>query len=661
MMLGIGVFFALPSDPSAFQSLLPFTLAATIAFLSRRKSWRVIAFALLAITLGFAASYLRTLTTATPLLSEELHYRTVEGRIALAEPSDSKLHLTLSHPSIERLPSAQTPAYIRMSLRGQQPPLQAGDTVRFKANLYPLPAPTMPGGFDFSLYYYFNSIGATGYSLTPVELVEPATHPDWESRINNLRHTIGEDMREEMTEPEGAVAAAMTIGETSPIPTWVNNDLRDSGLYHILSISGFHLAAVTGIVFASLRVLLSLMPRLALRINVKKIAGLLALLAAFAYLALAGYPIPAQRSFIMVAFVFIAILFDRQGISMRSLAFAALLLLLCFPDSLFSASFQLSFAATLAIVSLYEHWPLPPAQTLHGRIGSHMLGIFISSLAASLATAPFIIYDFNRVSIIGILSNMVVLPLASAVIMPAIIMAMLLMPLGLQDWAYVPLQWGTHVMLQISSYMSHLPIATLRLYALSQPGLLLATLGLLWLCLWRGRLRYLGIPMLVIALATITQHRPVDVYISAEATQVLVRLPDGQYTALKGTTRAYAVQTWLQAEGQGDIVKLKESGIPCDNATCTYEKNGHRLIMLTRPSDDAALDAACRAAPDILIAARYLKPTRCPGPQILIGKTELNTHGPHALYLAPEHIDITRTHEQGPRRLWQPADRDMEE
>ena len=657
LMLGIFLFFSLPSDPPAILAPLILFPSLFLAFITRKSPLRHCFIPLFLIILGYAASQFRVQSTATHLITQELHYRDVQGKVELAEPSNAKVALTLSHLTIEGLTQAQTPDLIRITLRGAQPNFDAGSIVHLKANIYPLPAPTMLGGFDFALYYYFNRVGGTGYSLSPAEVTTPAIIQSWNMAINNLRHNIGQDMRDGMSEPAGAVAAAMTISETTPIPKYVNNDLRDSGLYHILSISGFHLAVVTGMVFGAMRLILSLIPALALRINTKKIAGLLALLAAFAYLALAGYPIPAQRSFIMVAFVFIAILCDRRGISLRSMAFAATALLLFFPESLYSASFQLSFAATLAIVSLAENWIMPKAQTIHGRVVSHLFAILISSLATSLATAPFIIYDFNRLSIMGVFSNMIVLPLASAVIMPAIIVAMLIMPFGLQWLAYIPLQWGTNLMLKIAAYAAAMPLASIRLYALSEAGVILAAIGLLWFCLWRGRLRLWGIPMLLISLATMSQHRPVDVFISAGANQVIVRLENGHYTALKGTSRAYAVQSWLQSEGQGDVIPLKESDITCDLNTCSYTKNAHTLIMVTHPERDTVLDKACKAAPDILIAARYLKAARCPGPKILIGKNELNAYGPHALYLTPAGVEVTRTHEPGvPLRQWQPSD-----
>lgn len=661
LMAGIMLFFSLPRDPPAAVAPLALLCALALWHRLRRQPGRLFAFALLWAVAGFASAQLRTLSLAMPLLTAELRYRDVQGRVDVSEPAEKKIKITLSAVTVEGLRPEATPPRLRITLRAQQADFQAGDRIALKATLMPLPAAVLPGGFDFARHYYYSGIGGTGYALSPAEIVESPQMRGLAVDIRNLRHRIGENMRRTMEGPAGAVAAAMTIGETGPIPESVNDSLRDSGLYHILSISGFHLAAVTGLVFAALRLLLALLPVLALRVDTRKMAGLLALLAALAYLALAGYPLPAQRSFIMVAFVLTAILCDRRGISLRSLCFAALAILLLFPESLYSASFQLSFAATLAIVSLYEHWPVPRPVSLPGRMAGYGLGMLATSLAASLATAPFVIYDFNRLSALGMVTNMLVLPLAGAVIMPAIILSLLLMPLGLEPLAYIPLQWGVETMLAISDRASGWPLASIRLPSLSDAGVLLAAFGLLWLCLWQGRLRLWGIPMLLLALATIHRHRPVDVFVSAGARQVMLRLPDGRYTLLKGTTRAYAVRSWLQSEGQDMPVPLEESGISCDAATCTYRRNGHTLRMVTAKASegdaalDAALDAACALAPDILIAPRYLRASRCPGPKIRIGKSELESYGPHALYLTPAGVIVTRTRAPGAApRHWQP-------
>lgn len=655
LMPGILFYFSLPSEPWPYLgACLLLALAVLAAWLPPpRRLW---AWPLLLAALGFTSAQLRAHRVHAPQITAELRYRQVEGTVAALEPMDDKLRLTLSRPIVEGLAPQATPGRIRISLRGEYPGLQPGERVRVKATLYPLPPPVQPGGYDFGRHFYFQSIGGTGYAMSGVERVE-APQPGAQALLARWRQAIGGDMRASMPAPEGSVAAALAVGEVGPIPQPVQDALRDAGLYHILSISGLHLSLASGIVFFSLRLLLSLWPAFALRVNAKKIAAGAALCAALFYLALAGSPVPAQRACIMVGFVLLAVLFDRQGISTRSLSFAALLILLVLPESLLGVSFQLSFAATLAIVALYERFGhvLRAEGGLARRIGRTLLATLLTSLVASLATAPFVLYHFNRLAVLGMLANLLVMPLAGFVIMPALILALLLLPFGLAGLAYVPLAFGIHAMLALAAWVAHLPAAILRLPSLTQGGVLMAGLGLLLLCLLRGRVRLAGAALMLASLLTCLQHRPVDMFISREVQQVVLRLDDGRYTALRGTDRAFAVENWLQSEGQDTLVPKAESGIPCAEDICGFTRRGIRVLVVTSPKNDAALDKACREAPDLLVAPRWLNAERCPEPKQRLGKRELEEGGPHALRFTDNGLEVARSYErEKDRRLWQP-------
>jgi competence protein ComEC len=657
MMLGIAGYFLINTEPPYYRGAQGLLASLSLLWLLRRRTVRIAAWAGFFIMLGFAAAQFRAQSLQGPLLAEELRYRQVEGVVQSVESVDKKIKIVLSQPVIEKLPAAETPRAIRVSQREGEVKPQLGDRIHLKATLYPLSLPTRPGGYDFARHFYFQGIGGSGYGISPLEIVEHKKEQGLAADMANLRRRLADAMRSGMPGATGAVAAALTVGEAGPIAESVKEDLRDSGLYHILSISGLHLTIVTGIVFFNLRLLLSLFPALALRFSIKKLSALLALAAAFFYLALAGYPIPAQRSFIMVAFVLAAILFDRQGITLRTLALAAVFILLCFPEALMGASFQMSFAATLAIVSLYErfgHVLSRPQRRWWMRLWVYMAGIMATSLAASLATAPFVLYHFNRFALLGILSNLASLPLASFVIMPGIVLSLLLMPFGLESLGYVPLALGIDAMLAVSQWVAMFPGAALQFPSLTDAGLALAASGLLLLCLVAGHIRLLGVAGVALGVATIAQHMPADVLVSEDARQVMVRLPDGEFTTLKGTSRAYSVEDWLQSEGKEALVPLKETGIECDKETCTYKRHGHTLIMVKKAEGDAILDTVCQRQPEVMIAWRYLNARRCPGPAILIGRRELETHGPHALWLEPEGIRLKRTREPGEGRLWQP-------
>jgi competence protein ComEC len=658
LMMGIGSYFSLDNEPVWWVGsslLLASLVLVRCVYYSR---FRFASIALMLICLGFAASQGRTLMVDTPLLTQELHNRFVEGTIDEIEPVEKKEKLVLSNLVVEGLDKKNTPTRMRISFRQQNALLRVGDRVRFRASVFPLPSQVMPGSYDFARHFYFRNIGGNGFAMRTAEVIQPAQQSGMRVWLNNLRHAIGEDMRASMQGEVGTVAAAMTVGEMGPIPEQTQESLRDSGLSHMLSISGIHLSIVTGIVFYNLRLLLTLYPPLALRLPVKKIACVLALAGAFFYLMLAGMSIPAQRSFITVSFLFLAILLDRRGVTLRTLAISAMIILLLFPEAMLGPSFQMSFAATLAIVSLYERFGAKlysASDSWPRRVLRHVVGILLTSLVATFATAPFVLYHFNRFALFGLLANMVVVPLATFVMMPGMVIALLLMPLGWQSFGYGILGFGTELMLAMATWVTQFPHASIQLPSPTVYGLLLCTFGMLFLCLIKSKLRLAGLAASSLGLATISQHVPVDVFVSSDAHQVMVRLDSGHYTTLKGTARSFTVQNWLRSEGEEELVPLKESGVDCDKSLCTYQHNNNTVKMLKKPHDEAAFYRACMQPSDVMIAWRILSEKNCPAPHYRIGRDELEQGGAHALYFTNEAIRIVQAKAGSGHRAWHPV------
>lgn len=643
MMPGIALYFNLREEPPALVGFSLLMVLAVLAFWLRHRRISVLLIAASLSAAGFTCAQLRSLQVEGPLLSKELYYRSVEGRIESWEPVEDKVRITLVDLAIEGLAAQEIPKRIRVSRKAESDSeLRTGARVRLKAALYPLPMATHPGAYDFARHFYFMGIGGTGFVMSAIEEVEPP--PAGEGmRLTNLRMSIASQWMQVLPEPLGALAAALSVGQAGQIPPDVQEDLRDSGLYHILSISGLHISLASGLVFFSMRLLLALWPALCLRVNAKKIAAILGMASAMLYTGLAGAPVPAQRACAMVLFVLFAVLCDRRGITLRSLALAASLILMIFPETLMSTSFQLSFAATLAIVSFHEHGR---RGALRGGIVSKMFiyiaAVAVTSLVASLATAPFIIYHFNRVALLSVVANVMVLPLVTFLIMPGLILGLVGMLTGAVWLGVYPLSIGLVGMLWVARWSAQLPYAAVSLPSLAPWALGLAAAGLCLLCLVRGRARLVGVPLLLASLGSLAGHEAADMYISEGAKQVLLRLDDGHYTALRGTERAFAVENWLRSEGENHLVPRKASGVACEQDLCTVDKAGRRLIVVTSEKNTEALDSACEQAPDVLVAPRYLNAERCPQPLLRIGKRELDKGGVHALRIRNGEIEIRR-------------------
>lgn len=647
---GIGLYYALPYEPPGSQPLSALALLGSLLLLNRRRlGMRTAILAALLVAVGFSAAYWRTQNAAAPVLHKILYFRQVEGTIDDIRVKPDGRTVFLTRVAIEDVKEKNTPARVSISLK-KPAEMQIGDRVRVKAMLFPPPTPAMPGGYDFARGFYYDRLGAVGFSPYVPETVAKAEASDFSYWLSDLRLRLADRIKSQMTEENGTVAAALMVGEDASVSEEVKEALRDAGIYHVLSISGLHMALAVGLVYMTVRLLLSLYMPLALRLPVKKIAAVVGLISAFAYLLLAGYPVPAVRSFIMVACVMIAILFDRRGISLYSLAWAATLILLFIPESLLGASFQLSFAATMVIVALYERYAV--ALAVGGRgffrtIAVYFFGIAATSLVATLATTPLVITHFNRFTLWGIVVNMLMVPLASFWIMPAAVLAFLLMPFGAEGFALSLLDNGIALMIEGSKWFAALPYANFSLSSPNFPGFLLMIFGGLWLCLWKQKWRLFGIPAIVIGMLTLLAYKPYDVWISDDATRVMVRLESGEFLFVRGRETSFDAETWLRAAGAESALTLKDSdAFICDSERCVGTIKGRRIAVAKRK--DAT--NICEGQPDIVITPDFLKGS-CIAPLVLDGQA-LDENGATGLHILKNDIAIDTAMEHRGRRPW---------
>ena len=652
---GAGAYFGLRHEPLFTLPLaLLFLFAAGIWALRKNMLLRVAATLSFLILLGFMAALARTHMVATPVIYGELYYRDVEGRIDDIQDREKGARLILKDVSIERLPERRTPVRVSVTLKKDVPGLAIGDRVRVKASMFAPPAPAMPGGYDFTRALYFDRIGAVGYSITAPEILERGEVSGFSEWLTALRLRLNARILAGMGRETGPVAAALMVGEQSAVPRDVGDAMRDAGLYHVLSISGLHMSIAVALLFVTIRFLFSLYPPLALRLPVKKIAAALGLLGALAYLLLAGYPVPAVRSFVMVACVMLAVLFDRSGISLYSLAWAATLIILFQPEAVFGASFQLSFAATLAIVAFYERYSHVVYQSQAGLMRKLMLYIFaltVTSFVATLATTPLVIYHFNRFTLWGIAANTLMLPLASFWIMPAAVLAFIAMPLGLERW---PLQWldeGIRLMIAGSRWVADFPHAAFAMPSPTFWGFLLIVYGGLWFALWRQKWRLFGLPLIALGMATMLFFKPYDLLVSDDASKVALRLENGEFLFIKGRPDSFDAELWLRAHGTEEGLLRSQAprgALSCDEVKCVAEKSGRRIAVALRKRQSAGL---CAEPFDVVVTPDFMD-DRCPNAGIVIDRRSLWQSGALGIRFTDGSMDVRTVEEFRGSRPW---------
>ena len=664
--VGIALYYALPVEPALWPAVAVFIGTSLLAWLVRR--WT--AFALLAVAIaagaaGFAAAKLRTLAVEAPILAREVGPVLVEGRVLAAEPGAAGGRIVIAHPRIARLAPERTPERVRIRLSRTDVLPPVGATLRLRAMLLPPTPPAMPGAYDFGRQAYFERIGAVGYALGRATVIDAAPADEGifaaaRQYVAMLRQTIHARVMATLPQASkddalGAMTAALLHGEQSAIPRPAMDDMRDAGLAHLLAISGFNVALVAGALFVSLRLIFAAMGPLALYWPTKKWAAALTIVGIFAYTLITGASLPTLRSFLMTAVVLIAVMLDRTAISLRLVMAAGLALLLFMPESLLGASFQMSFAAVIALIAAYESsraWTR--RQRVEGgklrRIALYAGGLVATSLIAGLATAPFAALHFNRFAVYQLAANLAAVPITAVWITPWSLLAYLLMPFGWENIALVPMSWGVEAIIWIAREVASWPDAVIALPSLPQVGLALVTLGGLWLCLWRARWRYAGLPAIAAGLATMLSFTPPDVIVAPEAGLFAARGANGdlQFAATSPSGQAFLRDVWRRRSVGLLEASVEPPSLRCDALGCLYRASGRSVALLR---DDAALAEDCASA-DIVVSWGALWPARCKGPELLLDRRALAAGGTHAIWLEPSGMRVATVREARGERPW---------
>ncbi len=551
LALGIGGYFLFPVEPGQAVYAAVFGAAALsgLAAFHRPGGWAALGWALALIALGFILAGQRAHRVAAPVLDWR-YYGPVEGRIVAMDRSASDaMRVTLDQVRLERVGPDKVPDRVRISLHGPPAHLQPGQRIMTTGHLSPPQGPVEPGGFDFRRHAWFQGLGAVGYTRTPVLTVAPPGEGLAGLAIFAARMTASNRIQAILPGDTGGFAAAVTTGDRSGVSQETLDALRASNLAHLLAISGLHMGLLAGFVFAVLRVALSLFPPLALRIPVKKVAAVGALAAAAVYLALSGGNVATERAFVMVAVVLIAVLVDRRAFSLRAVAMAALIVLTLRPEALLGPGFQMSFAATTALVAFFG-WLRDADLPVAPGWAKPALGVLFSSAIAGLATAPVGAAHFNTLSHYGLVANLLSVPLMGVLVIPAAVLALCLAPFGFEAVGLYPMGWGLDWILSVARFVSELDGAQGHVPGPGPWVLPLLAIGMLFLMLWQGRLRLAGLGPVAVAVIIWSQADRPNVLVADSGGLVGVMTEKGRALS-KPRGAGFVARNWLENDGDG--------------------------------------------------------------------------------------------------------------
>jgi competence protein ComEC len=610
MGAGVGTWFALPYEPGAMH----YALCAALIFGAGLGIWRgpdlarPVFIALMCAASGFGAASLRGALVAAPMLDFH-YYGPVQGRVTHVDRSAADaLRITLDTVVLGDVAPAKTPHFVRISLQEAPFAPAIGATVLLTAHLSAPEGPTEPNAFDYRRMAYFQRLGAVGYTRAPVVLWEhPQIGGQWfeGQAIDRLREKISGAMIAAMPSQAGAFATGAMTGDRSAITQDTVQDLRDSNLSHLLAISGMNLAFLAGFVFLLLRYGIALVPPLALRVDAKKIAAVVAFGVALFYWLLSGANISTTRAMLMISVMLGAVLLDRQALSMRAVAISAIILLLVQPESLLDAGFQLSFAATIALIGGYG--ALSRA-ILAGRAPRWLMPLYalvLTSVVAGLATAPYAAAHFNRFTDYGLLANLLT-AWAMSVLMAAGVIAALLAPLGAEAPAMWVMEWASQWILTVAAWVADLDGAVTAIPVPSATVLPLITLGGLWFLVWQGARRLIGLPVLALALALWAVSDRPDVLISSDGRVAGVMQTEGR--ALSHPRGAgFAVTRWL--ENDGDLVSQEiaaaRAGFDGPKDARAFAIGPYAGVMLAGKAVAARFQDACARHDLVVLPAAF--------------------------------------------------------
>ncbi len=677
---GAAVYFALPHEPS-FVALCVVAGGAVIGLIVGRCRQGVPFPALLAAmaVIGLWAVALEARLVAAPRLDHD-RTATVTGWVVDAETvlnGATRMTIDVTGMSAYRLPTDVIPKRITVTFRKGTPAFAVGDGIRFLARLRPLPGPVMPGGYDFARRAYFEGRGGTGYALGRVEHVNPGERP-WSvwlaANIYGLRYDIAERIRAALPGADGAIAAAIIVGETRAIPDAENDALRMSGLPHMITIAGLHMSIVASSVFFGVRFLLALFPAIALRVSIKRIAALAALGAITFYVLMAGPHISAERAYVMAAIMLTSVILGRPALTMRNLALSAIVLVAVNPAQVIEPGFLMSFLAVMALIAAYQL--LARLRQLRGTAYgrhrdrgialhvaqsglNHMGSAAWSSLIATLATAAITADQFYRVPPYGAITNFIVLPAIDMVAMPCAVLTCLLMPFGLEAVPLYLMGKSIDFMLMIGAFAASLPGGEGLIGRIHPASSLLAIFGTLWLCLWQQNWRLLGLIPVIVAIGLAPFVEQPDVLIGEGAKPIAVRDASGRLRVLATKQDRFTVANWLMADADPNTppntrapidVRLNE-GWRCDSVGCVFLRpatNAAARLTIAFVINPRGFEEDCERA-DIIIT-RLKAPDHCKATAHVIDRTTLDRSGALTLKLTQEN-----TAEAGARRPWQVA------
>ena len=476
------------------------------------------------------------------------------------QPADYRLRLTLAVRDAEAGLARKVRVNVPLAAFGNAgvpPGLSEGAVVSLRARLMPPASSMLPGSYDFARAAWFKGLAATGTMVGPLEIVRPAPETGGLAR---LQRWLAAHVKARVEGSAGTIAAAFASGDRGGIAESDEVAMRDSGLTHLLSISGLHVSAVIAAAYFAVMKLLALWPALVLRVRLPVVAAATGALAGVGYTLLTGAEVPTVRSCVAALLVLGALVLGREALSLRMVAVAAGFVLLLWPESAVGPSFQMSFAAVLAIIALSTSAPVraflaPREEAWWARMGRRVVMLFATGVVIELALMPIVLFHFHRAGVYGAVANVVAIPLVTFVSMPLIALGLLLDVVGLGAPCWWLVEQSLNLLLGIAHFTAGQAGAVTLMPQISGMAIGLFVAGGLWLGLWSGRARLAGfVPVSIAAVLVLLTPIP-DLLVAGDGRQVGITM-----SASDGSRRLLALRDGRSSYTRDNLMELAGVG-----------------------------------------------------------------------------------------------------
>lgn len=650
LLLGSGllIYFTMPYEPKLWALCLACLAFVALGWAVRHTGWLYAVCGCLALVSGVSLGAGHARLSDAPMILEEW-VGEVSGRVTrLEQRSASRARVTLHDITMEELDAGQTPRAVRFTLVAEPGDVLPGDQLTALVQLGAPPEPVMPGARNVRRELYFMGIGATGFAYGRARSVQRGAIGPWtpesaSAALQRVRLGLAQRFSGQLEGTAGALAATLLVGKRDGLSDEATEALRRAGLAHLLAISGMHMAMMTLSALALVRLVLALSAAQSSSMHATRWAAGAALIIATGYLGLSGASTATQRAFIMIAIALLAMMTNRRALTIRGVALAAFLVLVLHPEALLGPSFQMSFAATLALVACYAafntsgtvwRWRLK-AEGVPAPIRRPLTvvgGIALTSLIAGLATAPFAAFHFSTGTPLSLLGNVLALPFVSLVIMPAGLLALLLTPFALEGLPLQVMGLGLDAVMVVAHWVASMDASRIAIRAVKPEAIALVTLAGCMAALLVGWARVAVLPVLLLALATgVFQPMPL-VLIERQGSTVAVVTQAGLERSVTRGNR-YSVDIWhqrlaLQPASSHDLWN-------CDPLGCIARLDDGRIIA--HVFEPAAFQEDCAVASVIITPLRV--PDSCSADQV-IDSASLAQFGAIALIEAGDALKV---------------------